>query len=66
MAAKLADRCEIQLAYAIGVREPVSVMVETFRTGKVSDEKLRKAILEIFDPLASPICNPIIVPLWIV
>src|SRR5207302_6529254 len=40
VAAGLADRCEVQLAYAIGVAEPVSILVETFGTGKVSDEKL--------------------------
>ncbi len=40
VAAGLADRCEVQLAYAIGVAEPVSVLVETFGTGKVSEEKL--------------------------
>ena len=47
--AKLADRVEIQLAYAIGVAEPVSVMVDTFGTGKVSEEDLTKAIRSIFD-----------------
>jgi S-adenosylmethionine synthetase len=46
--AGLADRVEVQLAYAIGVAEPVSVMVETFGTGKVSDEKLVRAIRETF------------------
>jgi S-adenosylmethionine synthetase len=44
VAAGLADRCEVQLAYAIGVAEPVSVLVETFGTGKVSDEKIAEAI----------------------
>ena len=44
VAAGLADRCEVQLAYAIGVAEPVSVLVETFGTGKVSDEKIVEAI----------------------
>ncbi len=43
VAAGLADRCEVQLAYAIGVAEPVSVLVETFGTGKVSDEKIAEA-----------------------
>ena len=47
--AKLADRVEIQLAYAIGVAEPVSVMVDTFGTGKVSEEDLTKAIRSVFD-----------------
>ncbi len=49
IAAKLAEKCEIQLAYAIGVAEPVSVMVNTDGTGKVSDEKLTKLIRENFD-----------------
>ena len=46
--AGLADKVEVQLAYAIGVAEPVSVMVDTFGTGKVSDEKLVRAIRETF------------------
>ncbi|MBQ4096066.1 MAG: methionine adenosyltransferase [Oscillospiraceae bacterium] len=49
VAAKLASKCEIQLAYAIGVAHPVSVMVDTFGTGKVSDEKLAMAIGKVFD-----------------
>ena len=49
VAAKLADRCEIQLAYCIGVREPVSVMVNTFGTGKVPEVLLEKAIRQNFD-----------------
>ena len=49
VAAKLADRCEIQLAYCIGVREPVSVMVNTFGTGKVSEQDLERAVRGIFD-----------------
>jgi len=49
VAAKLAKKCEIQLAYAIGVAEPVSVMVNTYSTGKISDEKLKKAVLRTFD-----------------
>ena len=44
VAAGLADRCEVQLAYAIGVAEPVSVLVDTFGTGKVSHEKLVKLV----------------------
>ena len=47
--AGLADRCEIQLAYAIGVAEPTSIMVDTFGTGKLSDEKLVQIIRENFD-----------------
>ena len=49
VAAGLADRCQIQLAYAIGVAKPVSVLVETFGTGKVSDEKLTEAVMKVFD-----------------
>ncbi len=49
VAAKLAKRCEIQIAYAIGVPEPVSVMVNSHRTGKISDDKLRKAVLRTFN-----------------
>lgn len=49
VAAGLADKCEIQLAYAIGVAEPVSVNVDTFGTGKVSDEKLTRAVRKCFD-----------------
>ena len=48
VAAGLADRCEVQLAYAIGVAEPVSVLVDTFGTGKVSPEKLTSLIRENF------------------
>jgi len=48
VAAGLADRVETQLAYAIGVAEPVSVMAHTFGTGKVSDERLTRAIREVF------------------
>ncbi|NLP44289.1 MAG: methionine adenosyltransferase [Peptococcaceae bacterium] len=49
VAAGLADRCEIQIAYAIGVARPVSVAVDTFGTGKVDDVKIIKYINEIFD-----------------
>ena len=49
VAAGLADRCEIQLSYAIGVAEPTSIMVDTFGTGKVSDEKLVEIIRKNFD-----------------
>ncbi len=49
VAAGLADKCEIQLSYAIGVANPTSVMVDTFGTGKVSDEKLVGIIRENFD-----------------
>ncbi len=49
VAAGLAEKCEIQLSYAIGVASPTSVMVDTFGTGKVSDEKLVEIIRENFD-----------------
>ena len=49
VAAGLADKCEIQLAYAIGVAEPTSIMVDTFGTGKLSDEKLVEIIRNHFD-----------------
>ena len=49
VAAGLADKCEIQLSYAIGVARPTSIMVDTFGTGKVSDEKLVEIIREHFD-----------------
>ncbi len=49
VAAGLADRCEIQVSYAIGVAEPTSVSINTFGTGKVSDEKLVELIAEHFD-----------------
>ena len=49
VAASLADKCEIQLAYAIGVAKPVSVMVDTFGTGKYSDEKIAEAVNKVFD-----------------
>ncbi len=49
VAAGLADRCEIQAAYAIGVARPVSIMVETYGTGKYSNEKIEEAIEKVFD-----------------
>ena len=49
VAAGLAKRCEVQLAYAIGVAQPVSINVNTFGTGKVSDEKLEAAVEKVFD-----------------
>jgi S-adenosylmethionine synthetase len=49
VAAGLADKCEIQLSYAIGVAQPTSVMVDTFGTGKISDEKLVEIVRENFD-----------------
>jgi len=49
VASGLADRCEVQFAYAIGHPEPVSVSVDTFCTGKVDEEKLERAIWEVFN-----------------
>ena len=49
VAAGLAKRCEVQLAYAIGVAQPVSIMVNSFGTGVVSDEKLAEAVSKVFD-----------------
>jgi S-adenosylmethionine synthetase len=48
-AAGLAKRCEVQLAYAIGVAQPVSILVDTFGTGTVPDEELEKAVRKVFD-----------------
>jgi S-adenosylmethionine synthetase len=49
VAAKLAERCEIQLAYAIGVPFPVSVMVDTFGTSKIEENRIEKAVEKVFD-----------------
>ncbi|MBS6341619.1 MAG: methionine adenosyltransferase [Eubacterium limosum] len=49
VAAGLADKCEVQLAYAIGVAEPVSVFVDTFGTGKVADDKIAELVRKHFD-----------------
>ena len=49
VASGLASKCEVQLAYAIGVPDPVSIMVDTFNTGKISEEKIEKQVSEIFD-----------------
>lgn len=49
VAAGLADRCEIQVSYAIGVADPTSISINTFGTGKVSDEKLIQAVRKVFD-----------------
>ena len=49
VAAKLASKCEVEVAYAIGVAKPVSVMVDTFGTGKISDDEIEKLIEENFD-----------------
>ncbi len=57
VAAGLADRCEIQLAYAIGVTDPVSVHVDTQGSGKVDDDKIRSAVTKIFPLSAGGIIN---------
>ena len=49
VAAGLAKKCEVQLAYAIGVAHPVSIMVDTFGTATVDEEKIEKAVREVFD-----------------
>ena len=49
VAAGLARKCQVQLAYAIGVAQPVSVLVDTFGTGMVGDEKLEEAVKKVFD-----------------
>jgi S-adenosylmethionine synthetase len=49
VAAELAQRCEVQVAYAIGVADPVSVLVDTFGTGAVPDEKIATVVREVFD-----------------
>lgn len=49
VAAGLAERCEVEVAYAIGVAEPVSVMVDTFGTGKISDKAISDAVSKVFD-----------------
>jgi S-adenosylmethionine synthetase len=49
VAAGLADKCEIQVSYAIGVAEPTSIMVETFGTGRISDEEITRLVREHFD-----------------
>ena len=49
VAAGLAEKCEIELAYAIGVAEPISIMVDTFGTGKISDDEISKLVAKNFD-----------------
>lgn len=49
VAAGLAEKCEVEIAYAIGVAKPVSVLVDTFGTGKYSDDKLSEAVAKVFD-----------------
>ncbi len=49
VAARLAERCQVQLAYAIGVPEPVSVLIDTYNTGKKSDEEISESVQEVFN-----------------
>ena len=49
VAAGLADKCEVEVAYAIGVARPVSVMIDTFGTGKVAEEEIAQAVQRHFD-----------------
>jgi S-adenosylmethionine synthetase len=49
VASEICDRCEVEIAYAIGVPEPVSIMVDTFETGKIPDERIEEAIPKVFD-----------------
>ena len=57
VAASLADKCEVELAYAIGVAKPVSVMVDTFGTGKIDDEKIADIVNKVFDLRPSAIID---------
>ena len=57
VAAGLADKCEVELAYAIGVAKPVSVMVDTFGTGKLDDEKIADIVNKVFDLRQSAIID---------
>lgn len=57
VAAGLAEKCEIEVAYAIGVAEPVSIMVDTFGTGKISDDEIEKLVIKNFDLRPASIIN---------
>ena len=57
VAAGLAEKCEIEVAYAIGVAEPVSIMVDTFGTGKISDDEIEKLVAKNFDLKPAAIIN---------
>ena len=57
VAAGLADKCEVELAYAIGIAKPVSVMVDTFGTGKIDDEKIADIVNKVFDLRPSAIID---------
>ena len=57
VASGLAEKCEIELAYAIGVAEPVSIMVDTFGTGKISDDEISALVSKNFDLRPASIIN---------
>ena len=57
VAAGLADKCEVELAYAIGVAEPISIMVDTFDTGKITEEAICELIAKNFDLRPAAIIN---------
>ena len=57
VASGLAHKCEVQLAYAIGIAEPVSVMVDTFGTSKIAEEQIEGRIRNIFDMKPASIIN---------
>ena len=57
VAAGLADKCEVQLSYAIGVAKPISILVDTFGTGKVDENKLSEAVAKVFDLRPTAIIN---------
>lgn len=57
VASGLADKCEVELAYAIGVAEPLSIMIDTFGTGKISDEEIEKLVRKNFDLRPAGIIN---------
>jgi S-adenosylmethionine synthetase len=57
VAAGLADQCEVQISYAIGIAQPVSIMVNTFCTGKIPDEKILELVKKNFDMRPKAIIN---------
>ena len=57
MAAGIAKSCEVQLAYSIGVAKPVSLRIDTFGTGKISEEKISEIVEKVFDLTPSGIIN---------
>ncbi len=57
VASNLASKCEVQIAYAIGVAKPVSIMVDTFKTSKVPEEQIEEKVMEVFDTSPAGIIN---------